>query len=78
MGSDTRYICHCYDIMEKLATYRNDTRLVIKRGLTVREDKYSNLGVKGSKYSSILGYIDSKRRVKNFAHHKITYLGFKF
>ena len=51
--------------MANLAAYSNDTRLVIKCGLTSSEDKHGNLGVKGSGDSSILGYVDSKQMVKN-------------
>ena len=65
MGYDPRYICHCYDIMANLYASRNDTRLVINRDLTVSQNKNSNLGIKGSVDSSILGSIDSKNMVKN-------------
>ena len=45
MGSDPRYICHFYDTMENLATFRNNTRLVINRGLTVSEYEHGHLGI---------------------------------
>ena len=76
MGSDPRYIYHCYDITEHLAASCNNTRLVIKRYLTVIVDKHVNLGVKGSGDSSILGSVDIRQTVKNFAHQKNTYLEF--
>ena len=60
MGSDPRYICHCYDIMANLSVSYNDTILVINRGLTVSEDKHRNLCVRRSGDSSILGSIYSK------------------
>ena len=60
MGYDTRYICHCYDIMEKLASSCNDTILVINRSLIVSEDKNGGLGIIGIGDSSILGFGDSK------------------
>ena len=65
MGYDPRYICNCYDIMANLAPYRNYTRLVINRGLTVSEDKNGNLGVRGSGDYYILSYLDSKHMMKN-------------
>ena len=46
--------------MENLAESHNDTRLVIKHGLTSSEDKYGNLGFRGSGYYSLLYYVDSK------------------
>ena len=58
MGYDPRYIRHCYDIMENLSATRNDTRLFINHGLTVREDKHGNIGVRGSGDSSILCSLD--------------------
>ena len=45
MGSDPRYIFHCYDIMANLSASRNDTKSVINHRLTAREDKHVNLGV---------------------------------
>ena len=65
MGSDPRYICHCYYTMENLSASCNDTQLVINHSLTVSEYKHVNLGDRRSGYSSILGYIDSKHMVKN-------------
>ena len=52
MNSDPRYISHCYDVMENMAATHNDTRLIIKRGLTVGEDKYGSLEVKGKSDSN--------------------------
>ena len=68
MGYDPRYIFHCYDIMENLAAYCNDTRSVINLRLTVSQYKHGNLGVRGSVNSSILGS----------AHHNDIYLGIIF
>ena len=65
MGSDPIYICHCYDIMVNLAAPRNDTILVINRGLNFIEDEHDNLGVRGIEDSSILGPVDSKQMVEN-------------
>ena len=65
MGSDPRYICYCYDIMENLSASCNDTGLFIYLGLTVSEDKHVNLGIIGSGDPYILGYVDSKHTVKN-------------
>ena len=39
--------------------------LIVDRGLTVSEDKYGNLGVRGCNDSSLLGSIDSVQMVKN-------------
>ena len=65
MGSDPRYVCHFYDIMENLYAFLNDTLLVVNRNITVSEDKHGNLSVIGSKYYFILGSVDSKQMVKN-------------
>ena len=65
MNSDPRYISHCYDVMANMAATHNDTRLVINRGLTVGEDKYGSLEVRGNSDSTILGSVDSKQMVKN-------------
>ena len=65
MGSDPRYIFHCYYIMAYLAASGNDTRLVIKLGLTFSEDKHGNLDVRGIGYYYILGSGDGKKMVKN-------------
>ena len=64
-STDPRYITHCYDVMSNLAASQSDTRLIINRGLTVSEDKYGNLGVRGNNDSSLLGSVDSKQMVKN-------------
>ena len=65
MGSDPRYIYHCYDIMEKIAASNNHTILFINHGPTVSGDKYDNLFVRGSGHSYILGSLDSNLTVKN-------------
>ena len=65
MGSDTRYICHCYDIMAKLSASHNDIIIVINFSLTFNEDKHGNLGVRGIRDYYILGSVDIKQMVKN-------------
>ena len=60
MGSDPRYICHCYDILANLAASCNDTRSVINHSLTASKDKHVNLGVIRNGDYSILGSINSK------------------
>ena len=65
MDCDTRYICNCYDIMENISASRNYTGLGINRGLTFGEYKHGDLGIRGSRYFSILGTVDSKQIVKN-------------
>ena len=64
-STDPRYITHCYDVMANLAASQSDTRLIIDRGLTIGEDKYGNLGVRGRNDSTLLGSMDSKQMVKN-------------
>ena len=64
-STDPRYISYCFDVMSNLSATYNDTRMVMNRGLTVVDDKYGGLGVRGREDSSFLGSVDSKQKVKN-------------
>ena len=64
-STDSRYIAHCYDVLSNVAANHEDTRLILNRGLTVKDDKFGGLCVRGKKDSSLTGSIDSKQMVRN-------------
>ena len=67
-STDSRYISHCYDVLTNVAANHEDTRLILNRGLTVNDDKFGGLCVRGKKDSSLTGSIDSKQMVRNLCY----------
>ena len=76
-STDSRYISHCYDVMTNVAANHEDTRLILNRGLTVGDDKYGGLCVRGKSDNSLMSSIDSKQMVRNLCcsgkYHKWTH-----
>ena len=75
-SSDHHYISFCYDKLTNLAANHQDTRIIIRRGLTA-DDKTGGLGVRGSGDSSMLESFDSKAMVRNLCasqrYHTMTH-----
>ena len=63
-NSDFHYTSFCYDKMTNLAANHQDTRIIIKQGLTV-DDQSGELGLRGVGDSSMLESFDSKQMVCN-------------
>ena len=53
-STDYHYVSFCYDMLTNLSVNHQDTRLVLRRGLTVGEDKTGGLGLRGQEDLSIL------------------------
>ena len=63
-SSDFHYTSFCYNKLSNLAANHEDTRIIIRRGLTV-DEKTGDLGLRGSGDSSMLESFDSKAMVRN-------------
>ena len=59
-STDPRYISYSFDVMSNLSASYNYTRMMMYRGLTVKNDIEGGLGVLGKGNSSFLGSVDSK------------------
>ena len=59
--TNTNYISHCYDMLNNIAANREDTRVILNRGLTVDENSKSGLGLRGKGDSSLIGLVDNKK-----------------
>ena len=64
-STDVNYTSFCYDMLTNLSANYQDTRLVLRRGLTVGDDKTGGLGLRGQGDSSMLESFDSKAMVRN-------------
>ena len=51
---------HFYVILTNISVNHKDTRLILNRGLTVSNDTFGGLGVRGKKYSDLLESVDNK------------------
>ena len=75
-STDFHYTSFCYDKLSNLAANHEDTRIVIRRGLTVDENS-GELGLRGSGDSSMLESFDSKAMVRNLCasqqYHAMTH-----
>lgn len=64
-STDVNFTSFCYDMLTNLSANHQDTRLVLRRGLTVGDDKTGGLGLRGQGDSSMLESFDSKAMVRN-------------
>jgi hypothetical protein len=65
-STNHHYISWCYDNMTNLATNKNDTRMVVNRGLMESYTESSGLNIRGGNDDSpLLDSIDSKQMIKN-------------
>jgi hypothetical protein len=75
-SSDFHYASFCYDKLTNLAANHQDTRIVIRRGLTV-DEKSGGLGLRGTGDTSMLESFDSKAMVRNLCaaqqYHNMTH-----
>ena len=75
-STDFHYTSFCYDKLSNLAANHEDTRIIIRRGLTVDENS-GELGLRGSGDSSMLESFDSKAMVRNLCasqqYHSMTH-----
>ena len=67
-STNTKYISHCYDMLNNIAANREDTRVILNRGLTVDENSKSGLGLRGKGDSSLIGSVDNKQIVRNLCY----------
>ena len=76
-NSSSYYVSYCYDKLTNLAANHQDTRVIIRRGLTVDANKNGELGLRGTGDSSMLELFDSKSMVRNLCasqqHHTMTH-----
>ena len=76
-STDFHYTSFCYDMLTNLSANHQDSRLVLRRGLTVGEDKSGGLGLCGQGDSSMLESFDSKAMVRNLcasqSYHNMTH-----
>lgn len=75
-SSDFHYTSFCYDKLSNLAANYKDTRIIIRRGLTV-DEKTGDLGLRGSGDSLMLESFHSKAMIRNLCasqeYHRMTY-----
>ena len=76
-STNHNYTSFCYDKLTNLSANHEDTRLVLRRGLTVGDDKTGGLGLRGKGDSTLLESFDSKAMVRNLCsaqkYHKATH-----
>ena len=76
-STNFHYTSFCYDMLTNLSANHQDTRLVLRRGLTVGDDKIGGLSLRGQGDSSMLESFDSKAMVRNLcasqSYHNMTH-----
>ena len=55
-------------MLNNIAANREDTRVILNRGLTVDENSKSGLGLRGKVDSSLIGSVDNKQMVRNLCY----------